>query len=261
MRPVDDQKPFHTCRAHGFLDHDCLASRLTRIAALLLTILVALSARNTLEAQSQFRTKQNLDLPFDAGGTSESTDEEAPEVVVFYGQSFEGDGVFYCLDRSGSTAQGELNIEKRETVRNIMDFSPRVKFAVVFYSSDVMKFPSSGMPATATAGKKNAASAWVMSVVPGSGTCVQRGLFAALDFANRSTSKRNVVIYLGDGQTTCPGADHLAYAQRTLQEVRSRNSKNIQINAICVGAGSEVSEGFPRALAKMNEGQYSRITR
>ena len=228
---------------------------------LVATILIGMTVCNVVRAQSQAKTKENLDLPFNAGGLDSETDEEAPEVVVFYGQSFEGDGIFYCLDRSGSTAQGELNIEKRETVRNIMDFSPRVQFGVVFYASDVMRFPSTGRPIDASAGNKNAASGWIMSVQSGSGTCVKRGLLDALNFANRSSAKRNIVIYLGDGQTTCPGADPAAYARRTLKEVRSENSKNVQINAICVGAGNEVSETFPQALARMNEGQYCRITR
>ena len=44
-------------------------------------------------------TKENLDLPFDAG--SELDDENlAPESFVFYGERFEGDGVFLCCGRS-----------------------------------------------------------------------------------------------------------------------------------------------------------------
>jgi len=205
-------------------------------------------------------TKENLDLPYDAGGDGDKgADEDAPEVVVFYGQSFEGDGIFYCLDRSSSTADGELNIEQRETVRNIMDFSSRIKFGVVFYDSGVEKFPASGLPVEATASNKQAAVNWVMQVVPGTGTCVKRGLLEALKFANRSTAKRNVLIYLGDGFTTCPQKEAVAYSQKTLTEVRSRNTKNIQINAICVG--TQVSEDFPKALAAMNAGTYSRVTR
>jgi len=53
-------------------------------------------------------TKENLDLPFDALGEEEE-EEEAPEVVTFYGTQLEGDGVFYCIDRSGSMQDsGEL---------------------------------------------------------------------------------------------------------------------------------------------------------
>jgi hypothetical protein len=54
-------------------------------------------------------TKENLDLPFDAGG-GENNEEEAPPTIIFYGQQYEGDGIFYCLDRSGSTANAELAI-------------------------------------------------------------------------------------------------------------------------------------------------------
>ena len=97
--------------------------------------------------------KEPLDLPYDAYGLTEE-EEEAPEVVVFYGQNYEGDGIFYCLDRSSSTCNGELNIEKRETIRNITEFSDRVEFGIVFYDSGIMKFPRSTNPVKASQGAK-----------------------------------------------------------------------------------------------------------
>ena len=56
---------------------------------LLTTALVAISVLcgSQLFAQGQVKTKENLDLPYDAFGLNE-TEEEAPEGVVFYGQSF-----------------------------------------------------------------------------------------------------------------------------------------------------------------------------
>src|SRR5262245_55553549 len=49
--------------------------------------------------------KQNLDLPFDAAGEEED-EEDAPEIIVFYGQQYEGDGIFFSCDKSGSMREG-----------------------------------------------------------------------------------------------------------------------------------------------------------
>jgi hypothetical protein len=63
-------------------------------------------------------TKENLDLPFDSIGESEE-EEDAPEIVTFYGQQLEGDGIFYVIDRSSSMGdRGELAIAKTELARN-----------------------------------------------------------------------------------------------------------------------------------------------
>jgi len=39
--------------------------------------------------------KENLDLPYNAVGSSRDDEEKAPGVVVLYGQSFEGDGFIF----------------------------------------------------------------------------------------------------------------------------------------------------------------------
>ncbi len=105
---------------------------------------------------SQAATKENLDLPFDAIGISEDV-EDAPEVIFFYTQQFEGAGFFFCLDRSSSTAQGELLTEIKEAIRTISQFSNKVQFTIVFYDQGVLKWPSSGKPAEANAGTRSAA--------------------------------------------------------------------------------------------------------
>jgi len=226
---------------------------------LLTTALVAISVLcgSQLFAQGQVKTKENLDLPYDAFGLNE-TEEEAPEVVVFYGQSFEGDGIFYCLDRSSSTCNGELAIEKRETIRNIMEFSSRIEFGIAFYDRGLRKFPTSGRPMTADASGKSAGVSFVSSTQCGSGTCVKLGLMACLEFANFSSAKRNVIIYLGDGGTTCPGSNPSQYAQTTLTEVKSKNSRRAQINSIHVGTDDS---SFSKQLATQNGGTFTQITR
>ena len=87
--------------------------------------------------------KANLDLPFHALPRRQKDDEDAPELVVFYRKRFECNSVFYCLDRSSSTCDGELAIEKREAIENVRNFSSQMEFAFVFfgqYVKDVFLF-------------------------------------------------------------------------------------------------------------------------
>ena len=103
--------------------------------------------------------KENLDLPYDAIGANDD-DEDAPEVVVFYGTSLEGDGFFYIIDRSGSMQDsGELQIAKREVIKNIGEFSDRVEFGIFFFDKTLLSYPPNGQPAEATpAGKSSGIS-------------------------------------------------------------------------------------------------------
>lgn len=194
------------------------------------------------------QTKENLDLPYDAVG--ENTEEEdAPEVVVFYGQNLEGDGIFYCIDRSGSMQDsGELQIAKNEVMRNIREFSANVEFGVVFFDRGVIKFPASGQPLKAEASKKLAAISWVAGTPGGGGSSIDQGLFAALDFVNRSSSERNVLVYVGDGG---------GQEKSLLAQVKGKNTKRAQINCIGVLDVSPENRQFLQQLARSNSGTYT----
>jgi hypothetical protein len=229
------------------------------IVAVFILGLVSLPAR--AQDAGGIGSRENLDLPFDAFGQEEE-EEEAPEVIFFYGQQYEGDGFFFTLDRSSSTAQGELVIEKREAVQTISQFSDQVEFAIVFYDRSIMKWPGTGRPAEANAGQKASAIAWLSTIQTGGGTCVREGLLESINFANRSTRRRNIVIYLGDSGTTCPGHDANAYGQQTLSAVAAANHRRWPVNVICVGADvSPAGEQWCQALAASNNGSYKRIVR
>jgi hypothetical protein len=237
-----------------------------RLLVLAMGVWLALGAWNlSIVAQEgrggQAATKENLDLPFDAFANSEE-EEEAPEVIFFYGQQYEGDGFYFCLDRSGSTANGELDIEKRETIRTIQQFSKKVYFAIVFYDQGLMKWPSTGRPAEASGGMKAQAVAWLSTIRSGSGTCVREGLMESLNFANRSPAKHNQIIYLGDGGTTCQGHNAADYGRQTLAQVTAANFKRHTLNAICAGTDlSATDENFCKTLASLNGGTYKRVPR
>ena len=180
-------------------------------------------------------SKENLDLPFEAFGNTD-TEEEVTEIIVFYGQQFEGDGIFFCCDKSGSMNESsKFKRLQQEVVKNITSFSEKVQFGITFFDAGLSKFPPSGRPAEANPAMKAAGLSFVMSTVPGHGTCCKPALFAALNFANQSSSKRRLIIYLSDGFTTCPGQDATAYGAATLGETTARNTTRVHINAICIG--------------------------
>ena len=206
--------------------------------------------------------KSNLDLPFDAGLFNDDTeDEDAPEIITFYSQQYEGDGIFYCIDHSSSMSQGELPIAKREVIKNISEFSSRVQFGIVFFDRSVINFPQSSRPAEANPAMKAAAVAWVNAVPSGGGSCVQQGLVQALKYANTSSASRKVVVYLGDGGGHCNGADQRTYLQQTIGVIKSQNFQRAQINTVGVLQVEPVSEEFLRNLATGNGGRYTKIQR
>jgi Mg-chelatase subunit ChlD len=208
------------------------------------------------------QTKENLDLPYDAIG-DEDLDEDSPEIIEFYGQNYEGDGIFFTVDKSGSmNDSGELGIAKREIIRNISEFSSRVQFGVVFFDANVVKYPSTGQPAEATPPAKQSAIGWVNGIPPGSGSCCQQGLIAALEFANKASVKRKTVIYVGDGGGTCHGSNESDYLKQTLGVVKAQNYQHAQINTIGVlMSGRDMQKNFLRQLAQSNSGRYTEINR
>jgi hypothetical protein len=204
--------------------------------------------------------KQNLDLPFDAAGENEE-EEEAPEIVVFYGQQYEGDGIFFCCDKSGTMKEGtKFKRLQQEVIKNISQFSEKVQFGIVFFDSGLVKFPASGKPADANAAMKAAGMAMVMSTSPGSGTCTKPALVTCLTFASQSSAKRRLIIYLSDGGQTCANQDPAQYGEQCLAETTQRNTSRVHINAICIGANGQVDEVWMRKLAAENNGAYARIT-
>ncbi len=234
-----------------------------RIASLALFAFVVLCSNVGAQALGGAGSKENLDLPYDAGlFNGEAEDEDAPEVIQFYGQQYEGDGVFFAIDRSGSMqSSGELDIAKREVSKNISEFSTRVQFGIVFFDNGLLKFPTSGRPAEASPSMKAAGLNWVNSVKGGGGSCCQAGLVAAMQYANFSSSKRKVIIYVGDGGGTCNGADEGTYLKQTLAIVKAQNFQRAQINAIGVLQIGSIQGDFLTSLAQSNGGTYTKVTK
>ncbi len=244
---------------------DCSRLMFPSLVALLSLAAVMSFSSSPLAAQALggAASKENLDLPYDAGlFNSEVDDEDAPEVIQFYDQQYEGDGVFFAIDRSGSMqGSGELDIAKREVSKNISEFSTRVQFGIVFFDNGLLKFPTSGRPAEAAPSMKAAALNWVNSVKGGNGSCCQQGLVAAMQYANFSSAKRKVIIYVGDGGGTCNGADEGTYLKQTLAIIRSQNFQRAQVNCVGVLQIGPIQNDFLSSLAQANGGTYTKVTR
>jgi Mg-chelatase subunit ChlD len=211
-------------------------------------------------ACASFSLKKNLDLPAEAAGDS-GDDESLPEIIVFYGQQYEGDGVFFCCDKSGSMAGAKWKRLQGEVTRNLRSFSPRVQFGIVLFDSKTVAFPSSGRPAEASEAMKAQAIEMVMATGTGQLTCAKPALAMALNYANSSTSKRKIIIYLSDGWNTCACMESGKYSTEILSEVAQRNTQHVRINALCIGPAGKyaVNEDFMRALASQNSGTYVRL--
>ena len=131
-----------------------------------------------------------------------------------------------------------------------------VEFGIAFYDAGLIFYPPTSRAAKADAGQKAAATAWVNSVQSGGGSCFGKGLLKCLEMANGSSAKRNVIIYLGDGCPTCPGANQSTYSSQILSQIAAQNYKRHNFSAIVVGS---VCPEFPTALANQNNGSYTRL--
>jgi hypothetical protein len=204
--------------------------------------------------------KENLDLPYDAADQSTS-DEEAPEHIVFFGQDYEGDGFFFTVENSGGMAQNlYLARAKAELSRTIADLSDEAEFSVNFFDANAVSFPECGRPTVATRAMKSAALAWIDAIHNGSCSCCQKGFMGALRSANLSSARRKVIIYVGRGRGLC-GGDESAYLDQCVRLVTAENANRVQINTIglSMSTGPSIYADFLRAIAAANGGTYRPI--
>ena len=122
--------------------------------------------------------RQPLDLPSGGGLVDESEEEDAPELITFYGHVFEGDGFFWSLDKSGSMGGNRLMVLKDEVTRAIQSLSPAAEFGFVAFSSNVVAWRN--QPVQATSAEKAVA------------TCPARTPFSEIEEAVRLSVRRAV---------------------------------------------------------------------
>ena len=214
---------------------------------------------------SGYGLKANLDLPVNAGLGSDDEEEDAPEVVLFYGAQYEASAICFALDESGSmTEQGRWQLQTREVIRAINELSGEAEFSVVYYGSRVTAYRN--QPVKASSANKAAGINFVKSRNPNGDTCIGEGTTTALQIVRRSTGAHRVVIVTSDGRPDVCATGNLASPaeqQRILAQTVSANpGLTVQVHAIFVGRSNEPEAiEFMRRLARAHGGTFRLVSR
>ncbi len=206
--------------------------------------------------------KANLDLPFDAAGSSEKEEENAPDIIVFYGSVYEADAVVFCLDESLSMRNANRwELQRKEASRAISELDERSEMGIVFYGQNAYSFRESLVTATTT--NKAAALSFVNSRNLTLGTCLGPGVIKSLEMLQRSTNKYRSVIVAGDGRpTVCPyvrgrGQDEQLFNEIFQKTLSANPGAQIRVHTIYVGTDNDPKAiSFMRRLAEIHNGTF-----
>lgn len=234
----------------------------TRLLLLLISVVSAISSfwmpvstseTNAQQGETRDRARRALDLPAGFRGQDPEEEDES-ESIVFYGQEFEADGFFWCLDTSGSMAEGgKLEILKQEVTQAINSLSRRAEFGLVSFNSSTQVW--SQQPVAATADRKAAGSAWVQSLVAAGWTCLAPAAVQTLQISNQCRRASKTVLVVGDGVPICNGVDT---RDACLLAVATANWQRTPVNTLYV-ANDNDGQAFMRALAEQNGGQFVHV--
>ena len=216
------------------------------------TLLVAFSyvLLTLLVPAAQRGGSRPLDLPSGGRGTDE--DEEDPnETIRFFGESYEGDGFFFLLDRSGSMSGMKLEILKLEMTSALSELSEQSEFGIVAFSGDTTAF--SPMPVKASDRNSSLGKAWVLALAPYGSTMMLAGAEAILEIAYTSSKDDRSIIVVGDGSPNSPGP------AETLEGVIAANVEGLPFHTILIGASSEAAD-FMMALSSVTGGTFRHPT-
>jgi hypothetical protein len=203
-----------------------------------------------------------LDLPDGFGTTDE--EEQEPELIEFYADSYEGDAFFFCLDRSssmgGTTASGEVKyaVMKRETIRALQGLTSRSVVSIVFYNQDMEPLTFGDPPIK----MEGAAKAQLVGKVSGTpisvGSCMFRGAEKLLGIAAKTQNEHRTMILVADGRTHCSNGEN--DADRVYQRIIAKNTTRMTINTIYTGlqSGEDWTIGKPllERLSRSTNGKF-----
>jgi len=136
-----------------------------------------------------------------------------------------------------------------------------VEFGIVFFDTEIVQFPSNGVPTRADSATKFEAARFIGSIWGGSGSCCLPGLAAGLELAARSRAERKLLIFVGDGGGTCQGAIESVYLREARREIEASNTSGVEIHCMDMLSHWAFNVDFMRKLAWDNGGSYTRIVR
>ncbi|MFN0058824.1 MAG: VWA domain-containing protein [Planctomycetota bacterium] len=195
---------------------------------------------------SSRENRRPLDLPSGGSGSNDN-EEDITESITFYGAEFEGDGFFWCLDKSGSMIGDQFATLQSEVTMAIQQLSANAEFGLVAFSSNHVVWREN--PSRATSNNKLAAIGWVQALAAGGGTMISPAGVATLEICNHSQKNHRAVIVLGDG---LPADESVA-----LEEITGANYQSVPINTILIADVGGIP--FMQMLAGMNQGTFKFI--
>ena len=183
--------------------------------------------------------RKPLDLPSGGAATSED-DEDAPEVISFYGAEYEADAFFWLLDRSGSMLgpdqSGEpMEVLKFELTEVLQQLTQRAEFGIISFATEYTVFPADGKPLRATIGNKQRAALWVDELRAEGWTCMPDPAAEIFVMANKSKRRHRVVIMVGDGVPLCMGLQNNE-SDLVLEAIAGANYKRIRVNTVFIAS-------------------------
>ena len=194
--------------------------------------------------------RRPLDLP--SGGRGSDRDEEdAPETISFYGGEYEGDGFFWCLDKSCSMGWAdEIGQLKAEVTSALSALSSEADFSLVAFSSGHIVWSAVPKPANTT--NRALATAWVQALQAEGWTCLGPAGVETVNIANLSDKPHRQILVLSDGEPYCDGENTAA---ASLNSITNSNWEHVPINTIYI-ASDMGGASFMQQLAAMNGGTF-----
>ncbi len=195
-------------------------------------------------------TRRPLDLP-SGGSGSDGDEEDAPETITFYGGEYEGDGFFWCLDKSCSMGWADdIGQLKTEVIAALGSLSSDAEISLVAFSSGHIVW--SPVPKPASPGNRASATIWVQALQAEGWTCIGPAGVETLNIANLSQKSNRQVLVLSDGEPYCDGDNT---ATQALSSITGANWQHVPIHTIYI-ASDMGGMTFMQQLAAMNGGTF-----
>lgn len=194
--------------------------------------------------------KRPLDLPVPLPDRGDE-DEDEPETILFYGEQFEADAFFWCLDISGSMAEGaKMDVLRVEVTEAIRSLSSRAQFSLVAFHSSTQVW--SAIPVDATPAQRAAAISWVQALQPEDWTCLAPAGVRILQISQLSRRREKAILIVGDGVPLCQGVDTSA---QCLAAITGANWQRTPVHTLYVSEDDE-GQQFMQELATANGGRF-----
>lgn len=232
-----------------------MATLLNRPLTMLFAFALIPIIASLIVADHGIAARAPLDLP--NGGRAIGEDEEdCLETILFYGSEFEGDGFFFCLDKSGSMANdSRLDTLKSEVVKALDSLTSKSEFGIVAFSTGWISWDT--RPKRAQPDIVDDAKNWVNQLNAAGQTHLAPAGVETIRLSSLSRKKHKHIIVLSDGLPNGPGALNSAITD-TINAITLANWERTPIHTIFIG-DNQIGKNFMQTLALMNSGTFTQV--